>query len=167
MELGDLSNWIPLQLRGSKLKPSGGGLVHTYETDAQVLAESDWVYLQVVSSMYQIHPKAWDNYDEFGAFDGRNMSRWTWEGPLHLLPGETPNCTSLVEVAYSQTTDPGSAWQEVFPGELYKLRSFKTRVTVTRPHTSYDFRITRLATRATRRAPAQRDIMAERFFNRG
>ena len=158
--------WLPAPERGAKLKANGASLTHSYETDTRALAEADWVYLQVGWIAYQVHPMGWDALDVYGAFDGRDMQRWTWEGPTSLRAGEVGNCSIACELAYSTTSSPGSDWRAFRPGR-YKLRSFKVRLVVTRPSTSYDFRILRLATRATRVAVPRREVFAERFFDHG
>lgn len=158
--------WLRTIERGKKLKASGAALAHEYETDTRTLKAPDWVYLQVSWSAYQIHPIAWDDLDQYGAFDGPDMARWTWEGPTSLLPGETPNCTIRCEVAYSTTSSPGSDWKEYREGR-YRLQSVKARLVITRPNADYDFRVLRLATRVTRVARRRSDAITERFFHNG
>lgn len=155
---GNTQPWTPRERRGYKLAPSGVGLTHTYETDIKLLAEADWVYLQVVCCAYQIHPATVAELAALGPVGGANAARWTIEGPLLHLPGdpgEATNCTISVEVTHSLTADPGSNWIRYKPGR-YRLRSVKARVTVTRPSTAYSFRITKLGILATRLATAQR-----------
>ena len=164
---GDTEPWVPPERRGSKLRQSGVGLTHSYTTDAQLFSESDWVYLQVVLSAYQIHPATVAELSALGPVGSTNAMRWTIEGPTsHRIgdPGFGVNCTMLVEVAHSLTSDPGTDWR-VYRPERYKLRSFKARLTVVRPDVTYGFRVTRFAVRATRVAPAQRDVIGERFFS--
>jgi hypothetical protein len=132
--------WVAPERRSAALKASGGGLVHTYESDAQALGAAAWVYLQAVIYAEQIHPATADDLD---AMSGRDLARWSIEGPTFVRPGETPNCTLKLEVAYSLTATPGSDWREFRPGR-YKLRSYQMKLTVTRPTTDYDFRIYRL-----------------------
>ena len=163
VEAGAPSIWVPAYLRGPQLKPSAG-TTHTHETDAQALAEADWVYLQIVLMAYQIHPMTVGGLDAFGPIGGRNFLRWTSEGPTSLLPGETANCSIRVDVAHSLTATAGSDWREHDSGR-HKLRSFKARVVVTRPDTTYDFRIVRFGVQATVNAPPMPDRLGERWFD--
>lgn len=160
--------WIPLSERGSKLKATAGSTTHSYTTDDRVLASAGWVYLQIVFKAYQIHPATVDELDVLGPVGGRNALRWTIEGPTSHRPGDPgagANCAMKLEVAYSTTATPGSDWQVYRPRGRYKLRSFKTRLTITRPDETYDFRVVRFATRATRVGLSQRDHYTERFLS--
>ena len=104
--------------------------------------------------------------DALGPIEGPNAARWTLEGPTFPVPGEPANSTVKLEVAHSLTATPGSDWREFRPG-LYKLRSYRVRLTITRPTLDFDFRVYRLATRATRRAQPQAQAVSERFFAHG
>lgn len=141
-------------------------LFHQYTTDPFVLDEADWVYLQALVYAEQIHPWTVDQVSELGGIESRNAKRWTMEGPISPVAGEPANCTQLLQVAYNLTASPGSDWR-TFQPDKYKLRSVKLRLTITRPSTDFDFRVYRLAIRATRVAPPQRDIIGERFYSRG
>lgn len=152
------SLWLPPELRGKKLKPSGGGLSHSFTTDAYVLDQSDWVYLQVALVAYQIHPATVADLSALGPVGGENAKRWTIEGPLVHVPGDPgaeENCSMRVEVATSMTASPGNAWRDYTPGK-FRLRSAKARVTITRPSTAYSFRVARFALLATRVSAPQR-----------
>lgn len=150
--------WLPPEMRGTKLKPTGSGLVHTFTTDTYVLAESDWVYLQIALVAYQIHPATVAELSALGPVGGPNAKRWTIEGPLVHVPGdpgEETNCTMRIEVATSMTSTPGSAWRDYSPGR-FRLRSAKARLTITRPSTAYSFRVARFTLVATRISAQQR-----------
>jgi hypothetical protein len=149
--------WITPTFGGPKLKPSGGGLSHVYTTDAKVLAEADWTYLQVVLVAWQIHPATVAELAALGPVGGSNAKRWTIEGPLSHQPDDPGdgNCTVSVEIAHSMTSDPGTDWRPYVEGK-YRLRSVKARVTITRPSTAYSFRIARLALVAERVGAQQR-----------
>ena len=148
---------LPIRLRGPKLRASGTDLVHVYETDTKALSEADWVYLSVVCSAYQIHPATVAQLAALGPVGGDNAKRWTIEGPLCDMPDDpgAGNCTIKAEIAYSLGPDPGSDWKPYEQGR-YRLRSVKARVTVTRPTTHYQFRITQLGILATRISAPQR-----------
>jgi hypothetical protein len=156
---------VPPVKQSPSLAPSGGGLTHVYTSGTKIIAggEPDWVYLSAVLYAEQIHPATLEDLD---AMDVRDLERWSIEGPTSLRPGETPNCSLTLDMAYSLTTTPGTDWREFRPGE-YKLRSYILRLTITRPTTDYDFRVYRLATRATRKAKPMRETFHERFFNLG
>jgi hypothetical protein len=144
--------WITPAFGGPKLKPSGGGLVHSYTTDAKTFAEADWVYLQIVVAAYQIHPATAAELAALGPVGSANAQRWTIEGPLSHQPGDPgagQNCTIKAELATSMSEAPGSDWRDYGPGK-YRLRSAKARITITRPSTAYDFRVTRFSLLATR-----------------
>ena len=127
--------------------------MHVYETDTKVLSESDLVRLSLVCSAHQIHPASVDDLAFLGDLDSRNAARWTIEGPLVHVPGdpgEPTNCTITPEIAYSlDSEDPGDDWKPYKPGK-YRLRSVKARITITRPSTAYEFRVTQLGIRADR-----------------
>lgn len=150
--------WLPVEHRGTKLKPSGVGLIHSYETDPKDLLEADWAYLQVALVAYQVHPATVAELVALGPVGGANARRWTIEGPLLHRPGDPgagANCTMVLEVAHSLTSDPGTDWKPYRPGK-YRLRSVKARVTITRPAATYSFRIVRFALLATRVSPPKR-----------
>ncbi len=149
--------WITPTFGGPKLRPSGVGLSHVYTTDAKVLAEADWTYLQVVLVAWQIHPATVAELAALGPVGGSNAKRWTIEGPLSHQPDDpgAGNCTVTVEIAHSMTSDPGTDWKPYVEGK-YRLRSVKARVTITRPTTDYSFRIARLALVAERVGAQQR-----------
>lgn len=165
---GTTDPWVPAIKRSVALKRDNLNvyLVAQFTTNDHVLAESDWVYLQAAVYAEQIHPWTLDQVDALGPIEGPNAQRWTMEGPTSIAPGEPANCTMLLEVAHSLTTSPGSDWREFRPGR-YKLRSYRMRLTITRPSLDFDFRVYRFATRATRAAPAQREVFAERFMLNG
>ena len=150
--------WLPASEQGAKVKPSGLSLTHSYTTNTYPLDEADWVYLELVFAAYQIHPATVAELAALGPVGGENAKRWTIEGPLYHRPGDPgvgSNCTMVLEIAHSLTSSPGDDWKPYTPGR-YRLRSVKARVRLTRPHTSYEFRITRMALRAKRIAPQQR-----------
>lgn len=156
--ISTIKPWIPLEERGDQLKPTGSGLVHVYTTDAYVLTEADWVYLQIALIAHQIHPATVAELAALGPVGGANAKRWTIEGPLVHQPddpGEATNCTMALEVTQSMTADPGSNWRRYTPGR-FRLRSVKARLTLTRPALTYDFRVLRFALLATRISAPQR-----------
>lgn len=156
------SVWVPAARRGPKLQPSGSGLVHTYQTDPYVLDVADWVYLQVAVEAYQIHPATVAELAALGPVGGANAKRWTVEGPLMHRPGDPgvgANCTIKLEVSTSLNADPGTDWREHDPGAEVRLRSARAKITVTRPHASYSFRVTRFALYGTRPSPPQRSLV--------
>lgn len=152
--------WIPAAERGPKLKATGPSLVHTLTTDAYVLEEADYVYLEIVLRAYQIHPATIAELAALGPVGGANAQRWTIEGPTSHRPGDPgagANCTMKVEIAHSMTSDPGSDWREYVPGtRKYRLRSVKARLTITRPAATYDFRVLQFDLQAQRAAAQKR-----------
>lgn len=168
VETGSSNPWVPVIKRSGALKRDLLNVIpeHQFTTDAYVLSESDWVYLQAVLYAEQIHPWTVDQVDALGPIEGPNAARWTMEGPTFDLPGEPQQCDCKIEVAHSLTDDPGTDWR-VFRAGKFKLRSAKLRLTITRHSLDFDFRVYRFALRATRMAPPQRDVMAERYWNRG
>lgn len=163
---GTTNPWVPAIRRSAALKRDALNveLVATFTGDPHVLSESDWVYLQVSMYAEQIHPWTVDQIDALGPIEGENAARWTWEGPTYTLPGEPANCTFALEVAHSLTSDPGTDYR-AFQSGLFKLRSYRVRLVITRPSLEFDFRVYRLATRATRRALPQREVHVERWFS--
>lgn len=153
----------PAALKRDALNTS---LSHTYTSTLHTLTEAEEVYLVAELYAEQIHPWTVDQVAALGAIEGRDAARWTMEGPTMVRPGEPANCTLKLEVAHSLASAPGEDWQE-FRAGVYKLRSYKMRVTITRPSTDFDFRVYRLSTRAIRRRPVMRDTFTERFFARG
>lgn len=149
--------WITPAFSGPKLQPSGSGLEHVYTTDTKALTEADWVYLQVVLVAHQIHPATVAELATLGPVGSANAQRWTIEGPLSHQPGDpgNGNCTVLVEIAHSLTSDPGTDWKPYREGR-YRLRSVKARVTITRPDDTYSFRVLRFALVAERVGAQQR-----------
>lgn len=165
---GSTNPWDPVVKKSVALKRDSlnAHLIGQFTSNARVLAESDWVYLQALLYAEQIHPWTVDQVAALGPIEGRNAMRWTLEGPLSPGPGEPANCAIFLEVAHSLTATPGSDWREFKPGK-YKLRSYRMRLTIARPSLDFDFRIYRLATRATRVAPPQRDAVGAAFFSHG
>lgn len=159
---------LPPIERGSKLKATAGSTTHQYETDARSIEEADWMYLQVVHAAYQVHPATVAQLAALGPVGGRDALRWTVEGPTSHRPGDpgaVANCTFLIEVAYSLTATPGSDWRAYKPSGRYKLRSYKARLTITRPDETYDFRVLRFAVRAERVAQPMMDHVTARVFS--
>lgn len=158
--------WVPLIRRGAALKRDllNVDLIGSYTGDAHVFDEAEWVYLQAVTYAEQVHPWTVDQIDALGPIEGANAMRWTFEGPTSIRAGEPQNCTMALELAYSQTTVPGSDWRTFRPGR-YKLRSYRVRIVVTRPSLDFDFRVYRLATRATKLGKARKRVIEERFYS--
>lgn len=150
--------WTPLDLRSRKLKASSG-LVGTYTTEALVLSECDWVYLQASLVAYQIHPATVAELAALGAVGGANAQRWTIEGPLLHRPGDPgvgSNCSIRVDVSTSiNSASPGTNWRSFTPGR-YRIRSAVARLTLTRPSTSYNWRVARFGLLGTRVAAPNR-----------
>lgn len=163
VEPAQASLWLPAVKRSPALKPSTG-TVHTYTADQRVLTgEAEWVHLEVVTYAEQYHPATIEYLDGLGPIEGRDMARWTVEGPMLLFPGEDENCSMRVEVSHSESGTAGTDWRLYEPGP-YKLRAFNVRLVIERPSTSHDFRVYRLATRATRLAPQARDYLGSLVF---
>lgn len=160
------SPWIPAVRRSAHLKATGVALTGSYTTDVHAFSEPDEVYLQAVTYAEQVHPWTVEQVAALGPIEGPNARRWTMEGPTSLRPGEPSNCTLKVEVATSLGAAPGGDWRTFVPG-MFKLRSYKFRATLTRPSADFDFRLYRLATRATRKAQPMRDWATERLFDNG
>ena len=148
---------LPAEMRGAKLMPVGPALSHVYTTDTLTLDVADIVQLQVLLVAYQIHPATIAELAALGPVGGANAKRWTIEGPLVSIPGDPGggvNCTMALEVATSMTATPG-AWRPYEAGR-YRLRSVKARVTITRPSTSFQFRVARFTLLASRLSAPQR-----------
>ncbi len=78
------------------------------------------------------------------AWGGAWGKQWTWEGPMESIDGESSEvCTLTLEIRTSRIGTPSGAYEEYRPGR-YWCRSFQVKLTVTRPDTTYDVRITRM-----------------------
>lgn len=158
---------LPPAYRSAALYASGGALEHIYEGNVRSLFAAEELQLEVVLVAYQIHPWTVEQISELGPIGGRNMARWTLEGPTSPMPGEPGNCTFKLEIAHSTGASPGTDWREIRPGGKYLLRSYQTRLTIVRPSTDFDFRVHRLNVSATRTLTPQQGVLSRRFFSHG
>jgi len=150
----------------NQLIASGSGTTHTYQFTGTPFSTAVPVFLQVGVEAEQHHPATLTELDKLGPIGGRNMGRWTLEGPLVALSGDagsTVNCTLTTEVAFSTSLTAGSDFREYKAG-IYRMRSFKVKVTVVRPDATYNFAITRLSVRATKIGARRADpVIASTF----
>jgi hypothetical protein len=145
------------------LEFTGAGLEGSYETAGLAFEEARWIYLQAFADAEQIHPVTWDG--STGTWDGPAAQQWSWEGPLWLDDAWPSECGLRVFVRHSlKATTSGADWVEYRPGRM-RCRSFDVRIEVTRPSSSYDVRINRLAILATRKPRDQYDHLTLGVFS--
>ncbi len=135
----------PLE-RTAYLGFTGAGLSASYAFSPNTLPEPEEVYAQIFVEAYQIHPRTWE---EMGAWNSMENQRWTWEGPLWTLPGETPNATLSLSLAHGVGSSVSAASRKFIPGK-YALRSSDVTFGIERPSMDYNARVDRMAVRYTR-----------------
>jgi hypothetical protein len=143
-----------LQVTGGILEFAGSALTGSFTT-AIPLFSSDgtkaiprWCMVEAHAVAQQVHPLTLAGFPL--PIGHPEMKRWTLEGPLYIATGETGNCTLGIAVSYQET--PGAAYtafRRFTPG-LYKVVAAQFKITVTRPATTYQVRISRFATRIRR-----------------
>lgn len=143
------------------LSYSGAATEATYEFSPTTLPEPEEVYAQVLVEAYQIHPDAWDKP---GAWNDAEEQRWSWEGPLYLLSGETPNTALALTMAHNVGSAVTGSERAFIPGK-YDLRASTLKMTLTRPDQYYDAKVSRMAVRYTRRHSQPQDYIAMEVFS--
>ena len=159
---------------GDYLTFDGSSLTATYETAYTAPSFSLTANPVIVRAYVEAWIEAEQNHPltladiTWGIGDPR-FSRWTLEGPLTLLPGESENCTLRVQINYHDGVD-WSGWQDVTSGSVYYMTDAKFRLLATRPSTDYDVFIRRFVTRIriqsetnNERTPLQAMLMKEVF----
>lgn len=155
---GAVVHRTPKAFRSKTLKPDALSLESIYRTDPLVLEAADDVWIEVTMEAYQIHPATVAELAALGPVGGENAKRWTVEGPLYHRPGDPGagrNCTITVEITTSLSSDPGDNWRTYEAG-VYRARSVKARLKISRPSTAYSWRVGRFTVSAARIPPPQR-----------
>ncbi len=145
-------------VHGDYLQFAGSALEATYETGyaASAIAVPIRAYVEAWWDAEQDHPLPIDDWT-WGIGDP-SYSRWTMEGPMTVLAGESANCTLKVQI---RVDDSGvgtlSNWQDLVSGSVYSLADAQFRLVATRPSTDYNVRIRRFVTRIRQQAFAATD----------
>lgn len=142
---------------GDWLRFDSSALEATYETayTAPGAHAAIRAYVEAWWDAVQEHPLTGEQ-ETWAAGDPR-YSRWTAEGPMTVLVGETANCTLRAEVLIDDGGGFASEWQPVRCGAIYSLSDIKFRLVATRPSTSYNVRIRKFFTRVRQQAFAAVD----------
>ena len=146
--------------RGAKLKWTGAATTGHYEVEPPALIEAQDVFAQVVVEADQVHPLTWD--EATFSWDSLEGNRWTWEGPAWPKAGES-QVTLETELDVTTGTALVGDRRRFIPS-VYNLRKTAVRVAVTRPDTTYDAKIKRLAVRYTKRPQVPMDFIAIEVF---
>lgn len=141
---------------GWHLQFTGSDLEATYETAYTAPAPTAAIraYVEVWWEAVQVHPLTAEE-ETWAAGDPR-YSRWTAEGPMTVLPGESQNCTLKAQIKVDEGSGLGE-WQDVRCGAVYSLSDAHFRLVATRPSTEYNVKITRFVTRIRQQAFAATD----------
>ncbi len=143
-------------IAGWFLQFTGSNLEATYETAYTAPAPTTPIraYVEVWWEAVQVHPLT--AAEEIWAAGDPRFSRWTAEGPMTILPGETENCTLKAQIQVDEGSGLGD-WQDVRCGAVYSLRDAHFRLVATRPDATYNIKVTRFVTRIRQQAFAATD----------
>lgn len=118
------------------------------------------VFVEASFVAEQMHPLTWEGGSL--AWGDLEFSRWTWEGPLHLVGTET-QCS--VELQWRFTRD-GVTWTDyrAFRSGEHEIVECQFRLRVTRPTSAYNVKIRNFATRIRHRQRGGQDRTAVQSF---